>query len=66
MEENYFEIVEVEEEPKKVKKEEPVAKKIELPKVEKEVEYTLDDDIELDTPEKENKFPIHKINNDLK
>ena len=57
------EIIEVEEEPKKVKKEEPVAKKIELPKVEKiekkEEEYTLDETEEVKEPEKkENKFPM--------
>ena len=60
------EIIEVEDEPKKTKKEEPVAKKIELPKVEKvreEVEYTFeeeDQEIDLsDMPEeKESKFPM--------
>ena len=60
-------IIEVEDEPKKTKKEEPVAKKNELPKVEKvreeEVEYTFEDEeqeIDLsDMPEeKENKFPM--------
>ena len=62
------EIIEVEDEPKKAKKEEPVAKKIELPKVEKvrvedeEVDYTLEDEQEVDLSdmpeEKENKFPM--------
>ena len=56
------EIVEVEEEPKKVKKEEVVAKKIDLPKVEKveeEPEYTLDnEEIDLENQEKSNKFPM--------
>ena len=44
------EIVEVEEEPKKVKKEEPIAKKIE-----KELEYTLEEEL---VEEKEVKFPM--------
>lgn len=62
------EIIEVEEEPKKIKKEEPVAKKIELPKAEKlekkEVEYTFE---ELEEPEKkENKFPMDFDEDDFK
>ena len=66
------EIVEVEEEPKKVKKEEPVAKKIELPKVEKverEPEYTLEEDeleLEEEIAEKENKFPMDFDEEDFK
>lgn len=63
------EIIEIEDEPKKTKKEEPVAKKIELPKVEKvkkeEPEYTFEEtDSEIDLSEtteekaKENKFPM--------
>ena len=61
------EIVEVDEEPKKGKKEEPVAKKIELPKAEKkdeEVEYTLDTE-EIDL-EKDNKFPMDFDEDDFK
>ena len=61
------EIVEVDEEPKKAKKEEPVAKKIELPKAEKkaeDVEYTLDTE-EIDL-EKDNKFPMDFDEDDFK
>ena len=61
------EVVEVDDEPKKGKKEEPVAKKIELPKAEKkdeEVEYTLDTE-EIDL-EKDNKFPMDFDDDDFK
>ena len=61
------EIVEVDEEPKKGKKDEPVAKKIELPKTEKkdeDVEYTLDTE-EIDL-EKDNKFPMDFDEDDFK
>lgn len=68
------EIIEVEDEPKKIKKEEPVAKKIELPKVEKvreEVEHTVEDEEqEVDLSDvkeaKENKFPMDFDEDDFK
>jgi len=70
------EIVEVDDEPKKAKKEEPVAKKIELPKVEKidkvereEPEYDFEEEIEEDESveeEKENKFPMDFDEDDFK
>ena len=66
------EIVEVEEKPKKVKKEVPVAKKIELPKAEKKEKKTDDfgdEVIEIDKEpieEKENKFPMNFDEDDFK
>lgn len=68
------EIVEVDDEPKK-SKEEPVAKKIELPKVEKvekieqeEPEYDFEEEVEEETApeEKENKFPMDFDEEDFK
>jgi len=62
------EIIEIDDEPKKAKKEEPVAKKIELPKVEKvtkeedtfeETDQEIDlTDVEEVKEEKETKFPM--------
>lgn len=67
------EIIEIEDEPKKGKKEEPVAKKIELPKAEKikkeEPEYTYEEvepEIETKPVEKENKFPMDFDEDDFK
>jgi len=69
------EIIEIDEEPKKVKKEEPVAKKIELPKVEKvkkeEPKYDYEEiESELDLIEepieKEPKFPMDFDEDDFK
>lgn len=66
------EIVEVEEKPKKVQKEVPVAKKIELPKVEKiekneEFDSTEEQTKETDImPTRERRFPMHFDENDFK
>ena len=68
------EIVEVDDEPKKAKKEEPVAKKIELPKAEKvekieheEPEYDFEEEIEeVKEEEKDNKFPMDFDEEDFK
>ena len=68
------EIVEVDDEPKKAKKEEPVAKKIELPKAEKvekieheEPEYDFEEEIEeVKEEEKDNKFAMDFDEEDFK
>ena len=67
------EIVEIDDEPKKIKKEEPVAKKIELPKAEKiekieheEPEYDFEEIEEVQEEEKENKFPMDFDEDDFK
>ena len=65
------EYVEVEEKPKKTKKDVPIAKKIELPKVEK-VEPKEEENEEIETFEeevkekRENKFPMHFDTEDFK